>query len=83
MGPNPRAATRAAKVTELAALGRLLDIALALPPGERAAWLTALPAVDPALKERLASMLAEADAADERIAGGRLVWQGLRRPRGR
>ncbi|WP_374673110.1 protein kinase [Ideonella sp.] len=47
----------------LARLSARLDEALALPPADRAAWLAALPADDAALREELATLLAEADDA--------------------
>ncbi|MBQ0929792.1 serine/threonine-protein kinase [Ideonella alba] len=45
-----------------AELRRLLDEGLDLPGAERAAWLAALPAAQQPLRERLARLLAEADA---------------------
>jgi serine/threonine-protein kinase len=49
---------------DLVTLSRLLDAGLALAPGERRAWLSALPAEHAPLLERLRDMLAAADAGD-------------------
>jgi tetratricopeptide (TPR) repeat protein len=61
---------------ELRALSRLLDQALALTPAERSGWLDALAGSDADHRDRLAQLLAAADAPDDpfltRPALGRL-----------
>jgi serine/threonine protein kinase len=50
--------------TEIVGLSRLLDVALALTPGEREAWLAALPDSDRAYAPRLRAMLQSQEFAD-------------------
>lgn len=45
------------RVDDLQALSRLLDVGLALPPGQREAWLAALPVADRAFAPRLRRLL--------------------------
>lgn len=56
--------------TDIAALSRLLDEALALDPDQREAWLSALPAEHQAHADRLREMLAQEAGldTDERLS---------------